>query len=194
MGRTPGAEAQTGNAMVRGVPVQGRGQGRGSNNRQFVKLGGNFSLLAARNAGELPQGAFSTQVFWAHCRRYRCETGFDLSGALCGAAADPEPTGRTRGRDWFNPNAEVGHKEHRELKEGKGLGEPFHRTNACTRGTTPVPSLCVLCVLCGYSTSEFGFNPNAFREFPAQPPTAGMPWASAVFQSQRDGEIGKAHV
>ena len=62
MGRTPGAEAQTGNAMVRGVPVQGRGQGRGSNNRQFVKLGGSFSLLAARNAGELPQGAFSTQV------------------------------------------------------------------------------------------------------------------------------------
>ena len=29
-------------------------------------------------------------------------------------------------------------------------------------------------------------KPDAFREFPAQPPTAGMPWASAVLQSQRD--------
>ena len=40
----------------------GKWEGVTSNHRQFVKLGGSFSLFAARNAGELPQGAFSTQV------------------------------------------------------------------------------------------------------------------------------------
>jgi len=61
----------------------------------------------------------------------------------------------------LNPNSEVGHKEHREHKEGEGLGEHSRWTIPHAAPSVPKPSLCVLCVLCGYSISEFGLNTSA---------------------------------
>ena len=81
-----------------------------------------------------------------------------------------DPEALLRGQDVeirpaLNRNSEVGRKERKELKEGKGLGEPSRWTISRADLSTPVRSYCVLCVLCGYSISEFGLNAQARPRF-----------------------------
>ena len=59
----------------------------------------------------------------------------------------------------FNPNSEVDRKERREHKEGEGFGQHSRRTISHAALSVQMPSLGVLCDLCGYSISEFGVNP-----------------------------------
>ena len=83
----------------------------------------------------------------------------------------------TRPAGVLKPNSEVDRKERREHKEGEGFGQHSRRTISHAALSVQMPSLCVLCDLCGYSISEFGLKPLS-RKAPPFPidARAGFPF------------------
>ena len=65
----------------------------------------------------------------------------------------------------LNPNSEVNHKERRERIEGQGFGQHSPWTISPAAPSGQMPSLCVLCDLCGYSISVFGLKTGSTKSF-----------------------------